>query len=386
MRQIARYIALGYFAVIAVAAGLQLIGLTQFSAPFNIIPLPDRPPIVVSLVYSSEQREWLTAAAQQFAASQPTLRGRPIQLQLQERGSQAVISSIPQTRPAAIILASSTQIGAVERSGAAKLAGGANAPKPIALSPLVLVGWKERTDKLFPAGTTDVWASLHDALLKPNWGDASLGGDPSWGPVKFSHASPRTDNSGSDSLALLAYAYHKKSQLTPADIASTEFQSWLGEIEGRVSDFPASTDSLFGAFLARGPSAYDVVVAYENQAVARVGRAAQWGQLQVIYPSATMLSDHPFAILEASWVAPEQQEAARMFRDYLLGEPAQRLALRYGFRPANTAVSLNDSDPSNMFLNASTIGVRPELPGGVETPAPEVADALLQLWGQQTGR
>jgi ABC-type sulfate transport system substrate-binding protein len=250
----------------------------------------------------------------------------------------------------------------------------------------VLVGWKDRTDKLFPAGTADVWASLHDALLKPNWGDASLGGDPNWGPVKFSHASPRTDTSGSDSLALLAYAYHKKSQLTPADITTTEFQSWLGEIEGRVSDFPASTDTLFGAFLARGPSAYDVVVAYENQAVARVGRAAQWGQLQVIYPSATMLSDHPFAILEASWVAPEQQEAARIFRDYLLGEPAQRLALRYGFRPANTAVSLNDSDPSNMFLNASTIGVRPELPGGVETPAPEVADALLQLWGQQTGR
>jgi hypothetical protein len=236
------------------------------------------------------------------------------------------------------------------------------------------------------SGHCRLWASLHDALLKPNWGDPSLGGDPGWGPVKFSHASPRTDNSGSDSLALLAYAYHKKPQLTPADIASTEFQSWLGEIEGRVSDFPASTDTLFGAFLARGPSAYDVVVAYENQAVARVGRAAQWGQLQVIYPSATMLSDHPFAILEASWVAPEQQEAARIFRDYLLGEPAQRLALRYGFRPANTAVSLNDSDPSNMFLNASTIGVRPELPGGVETPAPEVADALLRLWGQQTGR
>jgi ABC-type Fe3+ transport system substrate-binding protein len=386
MRQIARYIALGYFVVVAIAAGLQFIGLTQFAAPFNVIPVPARPPIVVSLAYSSEQREWLTEAARQFAGGQPTLRGRPVQLILQDRGSQAIISSIDQLKPVAIIPASSVQIGALARSNSAKPAGGALAPQPVALSPLVLVGWKERTDLLFPAGAADVWARLHEAVLKPNWADPALGGQQAWGPVKLGHASPRTDNSGIEALALLAYAYHQKAQgLTIADISDPAFQTWLQEVETGVADAPASTDALFSSFLLRGPSAYDVVVAYENQAVASVGRTQQ-GVFQVIYPAATVLSDHPFAILDAAWVMPEQQEAARMFRDYLLSEPAQRLALRYGFRPVNTAVSLNDSDPGNLFQNASAIGVKPELPGGVEAPSPDVINALVALWRQQTGR
>ncbi len=231
-----------------------------------------------------------------------------------------------------------------------------------------------------------MWARLHDALQKPNWSDPSLGGKLEWGPVKLGHASPRTANSGVETLTLLAYAYAKKGQgLTANDLNNPEFQSWLSEIEGTVSDFPASTDLLFSSFLLRGPSAYDVIVAYENQAVANVERT-QWGALQVIYPAATMLSDHPFAILDAAWVAPEQQEAARMFRDYLLSEPAQRLALRYGFRPANSNVLLTANEPGNMFLAASAIGVKPELPGGVEAPSPEVTDALIRLWQKQTGR
>src|SRR5690349_4940733 len=103
MRQIARFVAFGYFAVVAVAAALQFAGLTQFAAPSNAIPAPTRPPIAVSLVYSSEQREWLIAAAQQFASTRPTLRGRPIQLILQDRGSQAIIAGIEQLKPVAII-------------------------------------------------------------------------------------------------------------------------------------------------------------------------------------------------------------------------------------------------------------------------------------------
>src|SRR5262245_18068636 len=103
MRQIARFVVLGYFAVVAIAAVLQFAGLTQPTAPFNLIPAPARPPIVVSLAYSSEQREWLTTAAQQFADTQPTLRGRPVQLILQDRGSQAIITSLEQLKPVAII-------------------------------------------------------------------------------------------------------------------------------------------------------------------------------------------------------------------------------------------------------------------------------------------
>ena len=387
MRQIARFVAIGYFAAVAIAAVLQFAGLTQFAAPFNVIPVPARPPIVVSLVYSSEQREWLLAAAQQFAATRPTLHGRPIQLALQDRGSQAIVAGIEQIKPVAIIPASSAQIVALSRSGAAALAGGASAPQPIALSPLVLVGWKERTDRLFPAGTLDVWGRLHNAVLKTNWADPELGGQQAWGPVKFGHASPRTTNSGVEALILLAYAHAGKGQgLTTGDVSRPEFGTWLQEVESGVTDFPDSTDALFNSFLARGPPAYDVVIAYENQAIASVESAKRWGTLQVVYPPATLLADHPFAILEAPWVTPEQQEAARLFRDYLLGDAAQRQALRYGFRPASAAVSLASTEPGNLFPAASAIGVKQDLPGSVELPPPEVTEALVSVWRQQTGR
>jgi ABC-type Fe3+ transport system substrate-binding protein len=387
MRQIARVVAFGYFAIVAIAAALQFVGLTQFAAPFNVIPAPARPPIVVSLVYSSEQREWLTAVSQQFAATQPTLRGRPIQLILQDRGSQAIIAGIEQLKPVAIIPAGSAQIVALSRSTAVQLASGPNAPQPIALSPLVLVGWKERTDRLFPAGTTDIWGRMHEALVKTSWSDQALGGQPAWGPVKFGHASPRTTNSGVETLTLLAYAHAGKAQgLTLGDVNNPEFAAWLQEVESGVTDFPDSTDALFNAFLTRGPSAFDVVMAYENQAVMGLERAKNWGDLHVIYPPATLLADHPFAILAAPWVAPEQQEAARLFRDYLLGEAAQRLALHYGFRPANAAVRLDSSEPGNMFPAASTIGVMADLPSSVEIPPLDVTEALVNVWRQQTGR
>lgn len=387
MRQFARYVAFGYIALIAVVAVLQLVGVTEFRAPFNVIPAPERPPIVVSIIYSSEQREWLTAAQQQFLAQSPTLRGRPIQIQLHERGSLAVITSINQLRPVAIIPTSSTQLNVLASMSSVRAASGINAPQPIALSPLVLVGWKERTDRLFPNGVVD-WERLRQALQALNWGDPSLGGQANWGPVKFGHASPRSDTTGVDVLTLLAYAYHQRaSGLSQSHVDDNAFQTWFGDIERMVREFPTSSDVLFTNFLQRGPSAYDVVIAYENQAVARANQAPQWGQYQVIYPSASTLSDHPFVILEGGYeITPEQQEAARMFRTFLLGESAQRLALGYGFRPANAAISLNDPDPSNKFPTATQLGVKIDLPGGVEIPNSMVASALLRLWGQQTGR
>lgn len=383
MRQIARLIALIYLVIIAIIAGLQVGGLTQFSAPIKVLPVAERPPITVSLGYSSEQRDWLTAAAQQFAATSPSLRGRPIQLVLQDRGSQTLVAGIEANKYTAIIPASSSQISAI--SGASP-AGGESAPRPIALSPLVLVGWQERTSLLFPAGTANTWQRLHDALQLNSWSDPSLGGKSEWGPVKFGHASPRKANSGSEALTLMAYAYHNKLQgLSAADISAPAFQAWLREIEGTISSFPDSTESLFNTFLASGPSAYDLVVAYENQAVANINNS-RWGAIQVIYPPATLLSDHPYIILDAAWVTPEQQEAARMFRDYLLSEPAQRLALHYGFRPANIAVPITASESGNLFPEAMSAGVRAELPGSASQTSANVSAALLALWQQQTGQ
>lgn len=394
MRKIARFVALGYVVVVAAAALLRVAGLARFAAPLDVLPVPPQQPIVVSLGYSSEQHEWLVAAAQQFQATGPSLRGRPIQIALRSQASLALIQDIASQRfqPTAIIPSGSTQLAVLERDWSARQAGapivaadGPNKPQPMALSPLVLVSWQERAGLLFPQGNQDIWRRLHDALQKPNWGDPALRGRPEWGPVKFGHASPLTDNSGIETLALLAYAYHNKAQdLTPGEIDDFKFEGWLKEIEDGVTDFPASTDILFNAFLSKGPSAYDVVMAYESQAVRAIARVRQ--DLRVLYPPATTWSDHPFTVLEAPWNTPEQQEAARMFRDFLLAEPAQQLARQYGFRPANANVPLNAAVPDNPFPMAAAAGVQQDTPGGVAPPSPEVLDTLAQFWGRQVRR
>lgn len=377
MRTIARFVALGYLLIVGVTAILQVIGVTEFAAPLSVIPVTARPPVVVNILYSSEQQAWLKAAAQQFAASGPSLRGRPIQLVLRDRGSQSLVGDIAQGRaqPVAIIPASSAQIAEVNRTGVATVAAdGANAPQPVALSPLVLIGWQERIAALFPQGAQNFWQRLYEQR----------------NTAKFGHTSPVKANSGMELLTLLAYAYYNKARdLTLADVNRPEFQEWVIGVESSVLDtpLPESTDALFKSFLAKGPSAYDLVVVYENQAILELDRAkTNWGAVQVLYPPATTISDHPFAILDAAWVKTEEQDAARLFRDFLLGDAAQRLARQYGFRPANANVALNENAPDNPFPAAFGSGVVQDLPGTVAQPTPEVLEALAEFWRNRVGR
>lgn len=393
MRKLYRFIAFGYFAIVVVSVLLQMTGLMQFGAPLSIIPTPQRPPIVVTLGYSSEQSKWLTTAAQQFAATNPTLGGRPIQIALRSQSSLALLDDVAADRfqPTAIIPAGSSLLEAFERDWDSQHGGlpiiavsGPNKPQPVALSPLVLVSWQERADRLFPSGTTDVWQRLHDALTKTTWGDSTLGGKQEWGPVKLGLASPLRANSGVEGLILLAYAYHHKTQgLTLGDIHDPGFGTWLQDVAVGVNDSPDSTDALMSSFLVKGRSAYDVAIVYESQVVSNYQNAPS--DVRVLYPAATMWSDHPFVVLSGDWVSSEQQEAARFFRDFLLTQDTQRLARAYGFRPAIAGIGIDENVPDNPFLGAKAIGVQQITTGNVAVPAPEVLDALQQEWQKLHG-
>jgi ABC-type Fe3+ transport system substrate-binding protein len=391
MLRLSRMIAIAYIAIcLATLALAALLGPLGY-APFPLIPAPARPPIVVTIWYSTEKREWLEAAKQQFEATAPTSNGRPIQVQLRGLGSAEIVQRAAsqdwrgETPPTVISPASAMWLGMYELPVAAS---GAEAPRPLVVSPLVVVGWENRAKSLWPSGPRSFWSDLHDAIADPA-GWKAHGGQEIWGPVKFGHTSPLASNSGAQTLILLAYAFQNKSDgLTASDIADPEFAQWLAEIESGVSSFGDSTSTFMSDMVTRGPSLADFGVVYENLALRSMDAAQQrQGQpLLLFYPPATLVSDHPFAVLDGGWTKPEERTAAAVFRDYLLSRSMQQLALQYGFRPSDPNVAITADDASNPFKKYAASGIQLALPPQAVVPPAQISTALLELWRAQIKR
>lgn len=391
MQRLSRTIAIGYLALcLLVLAGSFVLGPLGY-APFPIVAAPARPPIVVTVWYGSEKKEWFEAAAQRFMAGAPNSGGRPIELRLKSMGGRELAERLKgqdwrgDAPPTVLAPASMLWIDAL---GAPVLRAGADAPRSLVLSPLVLVGWEERATKLWPQGPRDFWNDLQAAMANPG-GWQALGGNPSWGPVKFGHTSPLASNSGVQALTLMAYAFFGKSGgLSPADVSDPALESWLRPIEASVNSFGDSTGAFVDDLVRSGPAKYDFGVVYENLALQSMeaARQRQGQSLRIYYPPATMLSDHPFVIADGSWVLPEQRAAAGLFRDYLASREAQQLALQYGFRPVDPNVSIATADPANPFVKYAANGVEPSIAQQVEPPSPEALVALVQLWQSKFAR
>ncbi|HJZ49963.1 MAG TPA: substrate-binding domain-containing protein [Roseiflexaceae bacterium] len=387
MLRLSRIIAISYIAICLLALALTALFGPLGYAPFPLIPARARPPIVVTLWYSTEKREWLEASKAAFEQTNPTYGGRPIQVELKGLGSPEIAQRVAredwrgETPPTAISPASDIWLTMLNVPVS-------EAPQPLVLSPLVVVGWADRAKVLWPNGPKNFWHDLHDALVNQG-GWKALGGSESWGPVKFGHTSPLTSNSGAQTLILLAYAFHSKSSgLTTADINDPGFITWLQGIEGSVASFGDSTGTFMNDIVTKGPSQYDFGVVYENLALQNMDAAQQrQGQpLRIYYPPATLLSDHPFAALDGAWIKPEQRAAALVFRDFLRSNTSQKLALRYGFRPVDPNVAITVDEDGNPFKKYAPNGVQIDIASQAETPSAQVLGGLLEMWKNQVKR
>ena len=385
--------ALGTAGVLVAALALPQVRAVAY-APLRELILPPPEPIVVSVLYSTEKAAWITEAVSGFEATRPRLQGHPIQLELKKMGSREMYLSILDgaEEPDLISPASMLQISLLQDLSTSKFGAPVVNPadrdvcRPVLETPLVLVAWKERASVLWgddPNGR--LWLRLHDALTDPRGWEAY--GHPEWGYIKFSHTNPLKSNSGFQTILLMTYNYFDKtSGLTSADILSgADYQRWFSEFEGTVSKFGDSTGTYMEEIIAYGPSLYDLVAVYEATAIEQAENAlGRYGELQVYYPPATHMSDHPFCVLQAEWVAPEEAQAAQMFVDYLTGREMQELALlRYGFRPVDAGVPLDQ--PGSPLLRFADNGLRLELPPEVEVPPGSVLNTLLDFWGRSVG-
>lgn len=360
-------------------------------APLRELVLPPPEPVIVSVLYSTEKEGWLDEATASFQSMRPTVGGRPIQLTLEKMGSREMYLAVLEgtKQPDLFSPASSLQVSILSdlsRNKFGKSIVDLENCRSVFETPLVLVAWEERAEVLWGDEIDGrMWWRLYEALTGPSGWEAY--GHPEWSYIKFGHTDPLKSNSGFMTILLMTYNYFDKtSGLTAEDILSNEeYREWFAVFENTISDFGDSTGTYMKEMVAYGPSTYDIVAVYESTAIEHAESAeGRYGALRVYYPPATVLSDHPFCVLEADWVTPEKSEAAQQFVDYLLSEPVQELALKYGFRPADGAVSLEQA--GSPFERYRDIGFHIALPPEVEVPPGNVLNTLLDFWSRTVRR
>ena len=355
--------------------------------------------ITVNFTYSTEKSQWMQAAVAAFQKQSVTYNGKLIQVVPNQLGSVDAQAKIlnGSIQPTAWSPASFLELNLLNTKWKQKSAGkdiipysGDLASRSLVFSPLVFAVWQDRAHVLQKKYGGIDWSSLHSAfILKNGWGD--IGGDPNWGVIKFGHTRPDQSNSGLLTITLLAYAYYKKQRgLAVAEINDSGFQNYLADFENAVNLFGLSSGTYLQQVIVQGPAQFDVTSIYENlvltlqPAVQRQNRPA----LLPFYPGLNLESDHPFAILQGDWVTPDEREAARTFRDFLLSKPIQQLALTSGFRPTSPDVQITDKVPNNAFLSQPPV-IQSMLKANIEPlgqpPGGDVIDTLIKQWVNSYG-
>lgn len=352
--------------------------------------LPEPEPVEILVWYSTEKEALLNEVVPLFETSDAyrTESGRGVKISMRKMGSHEVYLNVLNKggteQPTLISPAGSLQIAILQDQSVPKYGGAivdqrdrANC-RSVVETPLVLAAWQERGTALWGSTAPEqLWHELNDALIN-GWG---VYGHPEWESVKFGHTNPLSSNSGFMTILLMTYGYYGKTGgLTSADLDNPDYQNWFLDLERAVGTFGNSTGTYMVDMITYGPSQYDIVAVYEATALAQAENAlGRHGGLQVYYPPATVMSDHPFCVLDADWVTAEQAEAARLFIDYLESDAVQRTALlNHGFRPVNSAISLTqDGSPFNDYASN---GFSVSVPNEVEVPDGTTLDKLLTFW------
>lgn len=222
------------------------------------------------------------------------------------------------------------------------------------------------------------WGTIHDAAIaRGGWPE--LGGDPSWGYFKLVVPNPSKNVGGLAAMIAMAGEYYDRPDISVEDITNPDFQAWLTETMGAVTDisggsaYTAEDFALFGYSVGDGGQLLESDLLQNMQ-----GIVTRWEDpLQIYYPDYVTWFDFPFTV----WVGPEtsaiKKNAALDFQRYLLSETEQEAALAYGLRPANPNVPV-DATADSLFVQWQERGVQPVVPRTSAMRNPD-RDVLLTL-------
>jgi hypothetical protein len=252
--------------------------------------------------------------------------------------------------------------------------------RPIAVTLLAWGIYESRAQALEQTYGTIDWQVIHDAAVNSEGWDA-LGGQEEWGFFKLAISNPRKNVSGLGAMVAAAGEYYDQTNISVDEVNSNDFQDWLAEIMGSMSDLSGGTYTVQDLALF-GYTTGDAGQLLESDLLLNMeGIQTRWADpLRIVYPKYVTWYDFPFTV----WIGPEttadQKNAAIVFEEFLLSDPIQEEALSYGLRPVSPNVPVDG--PDSLFTRWQSQGAQTVVPRttAMRPPDRQILQDLLRFF------
>ena len=365
----------------------RLLQRTPGPADGNGAPATQEAPegtIVVDIDSSNTKEDWMNAVVAQFNQEQHTLpSGEVIFVRVKHVTSGGSQKAILEGTSMPIVWSPGDQSwidGANQvwrdRTGSPLIP---DPCTPTVYAPIGFAMWRPMAEALGWPETPISWDDLVALSADPaGWGTL---GHPEWGQFKFGHTHPDYSNSGLLMLTALAYSVEgKTSGLTASEVYSPEVEQAFQGLEQNTYHYGIQNRPLMQVLAQRGPGYLHAITSSEAEVLKANAEFVDTLRypLVFIFPSkGTYWSEQPYCILDADWVSDQQEQAAEVFRDYLLAPEQQEMTITYYLRPVDESLPLHA--PVALESGTDPRVTRLTVPA-LESPSAEVAEAVKDVF------
>ncbi len=328
--------------------------------------------ITVTIAYSPEKDKWLVEQIARFNDQRITVNNRRVRVEGINKSSGAARTEIKNGTLQVTVWSpsASTWLEVLrQETGNPNIA---VSNKPLVLTPVVIAMWKPMAEAMGWPNKAIGWRDILDLTNDPQgWGRF---GRPEWGRFSWGHTDPEISTTALSTLIAEFYAATgKREGLTVADVQSEEATRFIRELGRSIKHYGYNT-LVFSENMKKFGMSYISAFPMEEITLIDFNKFnPPPTPLVAIYPAeGTFWHDNPFIIMASA--SADEREAAERFYTFLLSEESQRVAMSYGFRPANPDVPL--TDPISPAFGADPQGVQTVL----AVPPAEVIVAVKNSW------
>jgi Mg-chelatase subunit ChlD len=334
--------------------------------------------LTISIAYSPEKTGWLSDRINAFNAQRNKVNGQTIYVEGIEQSSGAARTNIKTGQLKVTIWSPSASTWLEVLKQETNNPNIAASNRPLVLTPVVIGMWKPMAEAMGWPETPIGWSDMLELSNDPEgWGRY---GHPEWGRFSWGHTDPEISTTALSTLIAEFYAATgKQSGLTVSDVQKSESQQFIRSLGKSIKHYGYNT-LIFSDNMKKFGMSYISAFPMEEITLIEFNKNNPPATpLVAIYPKeGTFWHDDPFIVLASASEA--ERQAADQFYNFLLNEESQKLAMSYGFRPANASVAL--ADPISPNYGVQPTGVQNLL----ESPPADVIVAVKNSWLQNRKR